>query len=60
MTVQKMAYTIAETSQALMMSEAHIRRQIKANNIPIIQLGHRYSIPAWWIDETLGQPDAAA
>ena len=47
----KIAYSAKELSELGLGSESHVRRMIKAGNIPVVKLGYRELIPAYWVDE---------
>jgi hypothetical protein len=54
----KIAYSAKELSELGIGSESHVRRMIKAGNIPVVKLGHRELIPAYWVDENFQKPAA--
>jgi len=56
--MQKIAYSAKELSKLGVGSESHVRRMIKAGNIPVVKLGHRELIPSWWVDEQFQKPAA--
>jgi len=56
--MQKIAYSAKELSKLGVGSESHVRRMIKAGKIPIVKLGHRELIPAYWVDEQFKKPAA--
>ena len=56
--MQKIAYSAKELSKLGVGSESHVRRMIKAGKIPIVKLGHRELIPAYWVDEQFQKPAA--
>ena len=35
------------------------RQMMKAGEIPVIKLGHRELIPAWWLEDNFVRPNAA-
>jgi len=54
--MEKAAYSVRELTQMGLGSESHIRRMIKAGEIPVIRLGHRELIPAKWVENKFGLP----
>lgn len=54
----KIAYSAKELSELGIGSESHVRRMIKAGIIPVVKLGHRELIPAYWVDEQFQKPAA--
>ena len=54
----KIAYSAKELSELGIGSESHVRRMIKVGKIPIVKLGHRELIPAYWVDEQFKKPAA--
>lgn len=54
----KIAYSAKELSELGLGSESHIRQMIKAGNIPVVKLGHRELIPAYWVEEQFQKPAA--
>jgi len=57
--MSKAAYSVREIAEMGIGSQSHIRRMIKAGEIPVVKLGHRELIPAWWIEDNFVKPDAA-
>jgi len=54
----KIAYSAKELSELGLGSESHVRRMIKAGKIPVVKLGNRELIPAYWLDENFQKPAA--
>ena len=54
--MQKVAYSANELSKMGVSSESHIRRMIKAGEIPVVKLGHRELVPAYWVDDNFLKP----
>ena len=52
----KAAYSIRELAELGLGSQSHIRRMIKAGEIPIVKLGNRDLIPAFWVEDTFLKP----
>ena len=57
--MQKVAYSAKELSEMGLGSESHVRRMMKSGEIPVVKLGHRELIPAWWVEDNFSNPDAA-
>ena len=57
--MQKVAYSAKELSEMGIGSECHVRRMIKCGAIPVVKLGHRYLVPAYWVKDNFGNSDAA-
>ena len=57
--MEKAAFSVRELTQMGLGSESHIRRMIKAGEIPVVKLGHRELIPSWWVEANFSNPDAA-
>ena len=57
--MEKAAFSVRELTQMGLGSESHIRRMIKASEIPVVKLGHRELIPSWWVEENFVKNDAA-
>ena len=57
--MEKAAFSVRELTQMGLGSESHIRRMIKAGEIPVVKLEHRELIPSWWVEENFNNPDAA-
>lgn len=55
----KFAYSVKELANMGLGSQSHIRRMIKAGEIPVVKLGYRELIPSWWVEENFGKNDAA-
>jgi hypothetical protein len=55
----KIAYSAKELSEMGVGSESHVRRMIKAGEIPVVKLGHRELIPSWWVEDNFVNPNAA-
>lgn len=56
--MQKIAFSAKELSELGLGSESHVRRMIKTGNIPVVKLGHRELIPAYWVEEQFQKPAA--
>ena len=56
--MQKIAYSAKELSELGVGSESHVRRMIKAGKIPVVKLGSRELIPAYWVEEHFQKPAA--
>ena len=56
----KAAYSVRELAEIGLGSQSHIRRMMKAGEIPMVKLGHRELIPAYWVEDNFVKPDAAA
>ena len=54
----KIAFSAKELSELGLGSESHVRRMIKAGKIPVVKLGNRELIPAYWVDEQFKKPAA--
>ena len=54
----KIAYSAKELSELGIGSESHVRRMIKAGKIPVVKLGNRELIPAYWVEENFQKPAA--
>ena len=57
--MNKFAYSVKELANMGLGSQSHIRRMIKASEIPVVKLGHRELIPAWWVEDNFVKPNAA-
>lgn len=57
--MNKVAFSAKELSEMGVGSESHVRRMMKAGKIPVVKLGHRELIPAWWVEDNFVKPDAA-
>ena len=57
--MQKVAYSAKELAEMGIGSESHIRRMMKAGEIPVVKLGNRELIPAYWVQDNFVKPDAA-
>ena len=57
--MQKVAYSAKELAEMGIGSESHIRRMMKAGEIPVVKLGKRELIPAYWVEENFVKPNAA-
>ena len=57
--MNKFAYSVKELANMGLGSQSHIRRMIKAGEIPVVKLGNRELIPAYWIEDNFVKPDAA-
>ena len=57
--MQKVAYSAKELAEMGIGSESHIRRMMKAGEIPVVKLGNRELIPAYWVEDNFVKPDAA-
>jgi|TARA_B110000977_G_C10827377_1_gene396672 hypothetical protein len=58
--MKKIAYSAKELAELGLGSESHVRRMMKANKIPVVRLGRRELIPAYWIEENFEKPNAAS
>ena len=52
----KIAYSAKELSELGLGSQSHVRRMIKAGKIPVVKLGNRELISAYWLDENFQKP----
>ena len=57
--MNKFAYSVKELANMGLGSQSHIRRMIKAGEIPVVKLGNRELIPAYWVQDNFVKPDAA-
>ena len=57
--MKKVAFSAKELSEMGVGSESHVRRMMKAGEIPVVKLGHRELIPAWGVEDNFVKPDAA-
>ena len=57
--MNKFAYSVKELANMGLGSQSHIRRMIKAGKIPVVKLGNRELIPAYWVEDNFLKPDAA-
>ena len=57
--MNKFAYSVKELANMGLGSQSHIRRMIKAGEIPVVRLGNRELIPAYWVEENFVKPNAA-
>lgn len=57
--MQKVAYSAKELSEMGLGSESHVRRMMKSGEIPVVKLGHRDLVPAYWVEDNFSNPDAA-
>ena len=58
--MKKIAYSAKELANLGLGSESHVRRMMKANKIPVVSLGRRELIPAYWIEENFEKPNAGS
>ena len=56
---KRAAYSIREAEELGIGSQSHIRRMIKVGKIPVVKLGTRELIPAYWVEDNFVKPDAA-
>ena len=56
--MQKVAFSAKELSEMGLGSESHVRRMIKAGEIPVVKLGYRELIPSWWIEDNFVKSNA--
>ena len=56
---KRAAYSVREAEELGIGSQSHIRRMIKAKEIPVVKLGNRLLIPAWWVEDNFDKPNAA-
>ncbi|MDA8648058.1 helix-turn-helix domain-containing protein [Rhodobacteraceae bacterium] len=52
----KAAYGIRELAELGLGSQSHIRRMIKAGEIPVVRLGQRELVPSYWVEEKFLKP----
>jgi len=52
----KIAYSVRELVELGIGSQSHIRRMMKSGEIPVVKLGHRELIPAYWIKDNFFKP----
>ena len=57
--MNKFAYSVKELANMGLGSQSHIRRMIKAREIPVVKLGNRELIPAYWVEDNFVKPNAA-
>ena len=57
--MQKVAYSAKELAEMGIGSESHVRRMMKSGEIPVVKLGNRELIPAYWVEDNFVKPDAA-
>ena len=57
--MNKFAYSVKELANMGLGSQSHIRRMIKAGEIPVVKLGNRELIPAYWVEDNFVKPDAS-
>ena len=57
--MQKVAYSAKELAEMGIGSESHVRRMMKTGEIPVVKLGKRELIPAYWVEENFVKPNAA-
>jgi excisionase family DNA binding protein len=57
--MNKFAYSVKELANMGLGSQSHIRRMIKVGKIPVVKLGTRELIPAYWVEDNFVKPDAA-
>jgi excisionase family DNA binding protein len=57
--MNKFAYSVKELANMGLGSQSHIRRMIKAGEIPVVKLGNRELIPSYWIEDNFVKPDAS-
>ena len=57
--MNKVAYSAKELSAMGISSESHVRRMMKSGEIPVVKLGHRDLVPAYWVEDNFVKPDAA-
>lgn len=55
--LHQVAYSAKELSAMGVGSESHVRRMMKSGEIPVVKLGHRELIPAWWVKDNFVKPD---
>lgn len=58
--MKKFAYSVKDLANMGLGSQSHIRRMIKVGEIPVVKLGNRELIPAYWVEDNFVKPDAAA
>ena len=58
--MNKFAYSVKELANMGLGSQSHIRRMIKAGEIPVVKLGNRELIPAYWVEENFWKSDATS
>ena len=56
--MKKVGFSAKELSEMGVGSESHVRTMMKAGDIPVVKLGHRELIPAWWVEDNFVKPDA--
>ena len=56
---EKMAYSCHELARLSGCSESHIRRLMKSGEIPMLKLGGRELVPAYWVSEFFGKPEGS-
>ena len=56
--MNKFAYSVKELANMGLGSQSHIRRMIKAGEIPVVKLGNRELIPAYWVEDNFVKPNA--
>ena len=57
--MNKFAYSVKELANMGLGSQSHIRRMIKAGEIPVVKLGNRELIPAYWVEDNFVKPHAS-
>ena len=57
--MNKFAYSVKELANMGLGSQSHIRRMVKAGEIPVVKLGNRELIPAYWVEDNFVKPNAA-
>lgn len=57
--MNKFAYSVKELANMGLGSQSHIRRMVKAGEIPVVKLGNRELIPSYWIEDNFVKPDAS-
>ena len=55
--MSKAAYSVREIVEMGIASQSHICQMIKACEIPVVKLGHRELIPAWWVEDNFLKPE---
>ena len=59
-TMRKFAYSVKELAHMGLGSQSHIRQMIKAGEIPVVKLGRREFIPAYWIEDNFQKSNATS
>ena len=55
--LHKVAYSAKELSAMGISSESHVRRMMKSGEIPVVKLGKRELVPAYWVKDNFVKPD---